>query len=130
MPVPSGLVRTRRSPTDSVGVAQNALRVRATGDGQAELELFVDDAVAADDDRARPRAPCPGRREESRSSTSIGSVPAGKADDVQRGERLAAHRVDVRQRVRRGDLPEEIRIVDDRREKIDRLNEREIVGQA
>ena len=62
-------------------------------------------------------------------STSIGSLSSGKSDDVQRGERLAAHRVDVRQRVRGGDLPEEVRIVDDRREEVDRLHEREIVGQ-
>ena len=56
-------------------------------------------------------------------------MPDGKADDVQRGERLAAHRVDVGQRVRGGDLPEEVRIVDDRREEVDGLDEREIVGQ-
>ena len=37
--------------------------------------------------------------------------------------------IDVRQRVRRGDLPEEVWIVDDRREEVDRLDEREIVGQ-
>ena len=61
--------------------------------------------------------------------TDIGSLPDGKADDVQRGERLTAHRVDVGQRVRRGDLPEQIRIVDDRREEVDGLHEREIVGQ-
>ena len=56
-------------------------------------------------------------------------MPDGKADDVQRGERLAAHGVDVGQRVRRGDLSEEVRVVDDRREEVDRLHEREIVGQ-
>ena len=41
----------------------------------------------------------------------------------------AAHRVDVGERVGRGDAAEVVRIVDDRREEIDRLHEREIVAQ-
>ncbi len=39
-----------------------------------------------------------------------------------------AHGVDVRQRVRGGDGAERIRVVDDRREEVDRLHEAEVVG--
>ena len=61
--------------------------------------------------------------------TSIGSVADGKADDAERREWFTAHRVDIGQRVGRGDLSEVVRIVDDRREEVDRLHEREIIGQ-
>ena len=52
-----------------------------------------------------------------------------EADDVERRQRFATHRVDVGQRVRRSNLPEEVGIVDDRGEEVDRLDQREIVGQ-
>ena len=44
--------------------------------------------------------------------------------DRQRGERAAAHRVDVADRVGRGNLAVDVRVVDDRREEVDRLHER------
>ena len=47
-----------------------------------------------------------------------------EAGDRERGQRTAAHRVDVADRVRRGDLAVDVRVVDDRREEIDRLHER------
>ena len=103
--MPSGLVSTRRSPTTALRVAENALRMHASGDREAELQLLVDDAVAADDDRARlvhlvlTAAQDLGEHLERQ-------LARRKADDVQRRERLAAHRVDVGQRVRRGDLAE------------------------
>ena len=46
-------------------------------------------------------------------------------DEVQRADRRPAHRVDVRQRVRRRDPPERVRVVDDRREEVDGLHDRE-----
>jgi len=52
-----------------------------------------------------------------------------KADDVERRERLTPHRVDVGEGVRRRDLAEAVRVVDDGREKVDGLHEREIVRQ-
>ena len=42
--------------------------------------------------------------------------------------RLAAHRVDVGQRVRRGDPAEVVRVVDDRGEEVDGLHDREVVA--
>jgi len=48
----------------------------------------------------------------------------GEADDRERRERLAADGVAIRERVGRGDPAEAPRVVDDRREEIDRLDER------
>ena len=60
-----------------------------------------------------------------------GSTPFfGKAGDRQRGERRAGHRPDVVDRVERGDATVIKRVVNDRREKIDRLDDRQIVAQS
>ena len=48
--------------------------------------------------------------------------------DVERGQRRAAHRVDVADRVGRGDATEVVRVVDDRREEVDGLHHRQIVA--
>ncbi len=50
--------------------------------------------------------------------------------DVERGQRRAAHRVDVGKRVCGRDAAEVERVVHDGREEVDRLDEREIVAQA
>jgi hypothetical protein len=47
-----------------------------------------------------------------------------KAGDSQRGQRATAHRVDVADGVRGGDLAVDVRVVHDRREEIHRLHER------
>ena len=52
-----------------------------------------------------------------------------KRDDVHRRQRHPAHRVDVRQRVRRRDPAEVVRVVDDRREEVDRHHECDLIGQ-
>jgi hypothetical protein len=48
----------------------------------------------------------------------------GKRGERQCDDRAAAHRVDIRERVRRRDRAEEPRIVDDRGEEVDRLDDR------
>ena len=50
-------------------------------------------------------------------------------DEVERGDRRRAHRVDVRQRVGGGDAAERVRVVDDRREEVDGLHDRQVVGE-
>ena len=50
--------------------------------------------------------------------------------DIKRELRLAAHGVYVAQRVRRGDLTEEIRIVHNGGEEVDRLDDGDLVGDA
>jgi hypothetical protein len=54
-------------------------------------------------------------------------VGSGKRDNVESSHRLPSHRIDVGECVRRSDLTEVVRIVDDGREKIHRLDECEIV---
>ena len=48
--------------------------------------------------------------------------------DVQTELRLAAHRIDIRKRVGRRDLPEGIGVVRNRREEIHRLHQRQLAG--
>jgi hypothetical protein len=50
--------------------------------------------------------------------------------DVEREQHLAAHRVDVAQGVGGGDGAEGVRIVDDRRKEIQRLDDRDVVREA
>jgi len=54
---------------------------------------------------------------------------ARERDNVERGDRHATHGVHIRERVRGRYLAERERVIDDRREKVHRLDEREIVGQ-
>ena len=56
--------------------------------------------------------------------SSVSRPSFGKAGDRQRGERPAAHRIDVAQRIGGGDLAVDVRVVDDRREEIHRLHQR------
>ena len=59
-------------------------------------------------------------------TVSVGSS-SGKRGDREREQRHAAHREDVVQRVRRGDRAEVVGVVDDRREEVDREDERPLV---
>ena len=52
----------------------------------------------------------------------------GERRDRQREQDAAAHREHVRQRVRGGDLAERPRVVDERREEVERADDREVVG--
>ena len=54
---------------------------------------------------------------------------AREREQVHRGERAAAHRVDVGERVGGGDATEVVGVVDDGREEVDRQQRREVVGQ-
>src|SRR5437660_1545176 len=53
----------------------------------------------------------------------------GKADDGERRHRLAAHRIDIAQRIYRGDLAEDEGVVNDGSEEVYGLHQRDIVGQ-
>ena len=53
-----------------------------------------------------------------------------EGDEVERGQRPRAHRVDVRERVGGRYAAEVVGIVDDRREEVDRLHERQLVADA
>ena len=100
----------------------------ASRHGKTILHFVVDDGVPTDDERAGfVHLVLPAAQD----LAEDGDVQLvdGPADDVHRGQRLAAHGVDVGERVGRGDLSEAIRVIDDRREEIDRLDEGEIIGQ-
>ena len=129
-PTPSGLVRTSASPGRRAGVGDQ-LAPGATVPVTARPYLGsgssiewpptiwragrVDDVGAAAEDLAQHVAAEALERER---------------DDVQRRQRRAAHRVDVRQRVGRGDAAEVVGVVDDRGEEVDRLDQREVVARA
>ena len=55
-------------------------------------------------------------------------IPAGEADHIHRGYRPAAHRINIADGIGGGNLPETVRVVDNRRDKIDRLNNGDIIG--
>ena len=98
-------------------------------DGEPVHELRALDRVAADDDRSR-LVHLVGASPQQLAERLERHVPLGEHDDVERGDRSPPHRVDVAERVRRGHLPEDVGIVDDRREKIDGENERRLVVHA
>jgi hypothetical protein len=99
-----------------------------TGHGQSVFHFVIDDRVAADDERAGFVDLVLAAAKNL--SKNFDWEPIDRpADDVQRRHRLTTHRVDVGQRVGRGDLAEAKGIVDDRGEEIDGLNEGQIIGQ-
>ena len=61
----------------------------------------------------------------------LGAEPLDRErHDVQTGQRPSPHRVDVAEGVGRGDPAEVVRVVDDGREKVDRLDQGQIVAEA
>jgi hypothetical protein len=126
-PVPIGLVRRRTSSACAPTFRHTRFGSTRPGDRVSKLDVFVTDRVAADyaalcfrhfvqataDDLLEDRG-VPFFRE---------------TDERQRRDRAATHRVHIAQRVGRGNLSEGKRIVDDRREKIDGLHQRQSVAQ-
>ena len=99
------------------------------GDRVAELDFGIADCVPADNRAARRAAalqPAADDLAEERQRKLV----VGKADKVERCLRRAAHRVHIAQRVGRRDLAVQVRIVHDGREKVDRLDERQLVGET
>jgi hypothetical protein len=96
-------------------------------DREAVLRLGVADRVPAGEDRTR-RADLRVRGGEHLREQLARQV-LRKRGDREREERRPAHREDVVQRVRRGDRAVVGRVVDDRREEIDREDDRLLVVQ-
>ena len=55
-------------------------------------------------------------------------TPRREAADVQHGKRLAAHGVDVAERIGGSDLAEQVGVIADWRNQIHRLNKRQIIS--
>ena len=124
-PVPSGLVSTSRSPTAAVAFVS---RRRGLTRPVTAKPNFTSSSVATDDERAGfvhfILATAQDFGEHRKRQLSH-----GEADDIERGDRLTTHGVDVGQRVGGGDLTEHVGVVDDRRKEVDRLHEGDVVGQ-
>ena len=101
---------------------QQVIRVDQAGDAQAILRLAVNHRVPPGDHRARlgylvgPALKDGGQQ--------IARQVVGPSGDIQRQDRAAPHRVDIAQRVRRGDGPELVGVVHNGREEVERLHER------
>ena len=124
MPVPSGLVRNSTSPGFAPAFDSTRAGIDRAGDGVAELDLLILHGVAAEQRRRRPRAACRSRRWKIARIVPARALPSETPAIAQRGQRPAAHRVDVADGVGGGDLAVDVRVVDDRREEIDGLHER------
>ena len=114
---------------DAAGVRQHLVGMDDPGHREPELRLGVLDRVAAE---RSPRPPRPPPRRRPRRISSRTSSPSSSSENATRFSALtgvAAHRVDVGERVGGGDPSEVERVIDDRREEVDRLDEREIVAQ-
>ena len=96
------------------------------GDGVSELGFFVTNAVAADHGASGFDHLGEAARENALQNCEISFL--GKADESERGKRLAAHGVNVAQGIGGCDLSEGVRIVDDGREEIDGLHQSLIGG--
>ena len=107
-------------------LAQEPVRMRRADDRQAVLGLGVADRVTAGERPARLADLGRGPRKDR--GQHILRQFFGECRDGQGEQDPAAHREDVGQRVRRGDLPERSRIVDERREEIERADDREVVA--
>jgi len=113
-------------PGAGAALAQKPVRVRDADDRQPVLGLRVADCVAARQDAAGladRRAGAVEDRGERRRWEVV-----GERGDREREEDAAAHREDVAQRVRGRDLAVRPRVVDDRREEVERPDDGHVRG--
>ena len=126
-PRPRGFVRNSRDPGVAVG-ADDRVRLGETQGDHPELRLGVGDRVAAE--HRGPAfvttsiPPC-----RTSPSCSIGRSSTGHAAMLSARIGCAPIRVHVRERVRRSDPPPVVRVVDDRREEVERRDDRLLVRQ-
>ena len=110
--MPIALVKIRRVAGLGAVVGEDFLGMDRAGDGVSELGFFVANAVAADDGASGFDHLGEAAGEDAFENFEISFL--GKADQSERGERRAAHGVDIAERVGGGDLSEGVGIVDDR----------------
>ena len=125
--MPSGFVRKSASPGFAPGLRPDRVRVDGADDREPVLRLVVADRVPARENRARSAHALV--RAGEHVSEHLGRQLFGKRGDREREQRRAPHREDVVQRVGRGDRAEGARIVDERREEVDREDDRALVVQ-
>ena len=125
IPVPSGFVRKSASPGRAPLFAQKPFRMHGADDREPVLRLVVAQRVPAGEHRAGGADLLVGGAEDR--GERLVRQALGEGGDREREQRRAAHREDVVERVRRGDPAEERRIVDERREEVEREDERALV---
>ena len=99
------------------------------GDRHPIFEFFVDDRVAADYNSSGLSGPLRAAADDLAQHLEV-QLALRERDDIQRRLRLGAHRVDVTQRVGRRHLAENVRVVNDGREKVHGVDDGEIRPQA
>ena len=108
------------------GVCQHLVGMGKARHGQTVLRLVVVNGVTAGDERARLVDLVIAAAQHRVYGLARHRFRHGH--DVQAQLRLCAHRIDIRQRVRRRDLAEGVRIVINRREKVHRLHDGQFIG--
>jgi hypothetical protein len=98
------------------------------GDRHAEFDLDIADGVAADNDGSGQGTAFGSAFEDLAQPGQVGILVVGIANQVERGFWLAAHCVDIAERIRRRDLPVHVRIIDNGGKKVDCLDKSDIVG--
>ncbi len=106
-------------------VANDAIRMHHAGDRHAVLQLFVDDGVPTDHHGARFPDPLGAAADDVAQNLEV-QFALREPDNVQGRLRLAAHRIDIAQGVGRRDLAEHVRVVDDGRKEVHRIDDGEI----
>ena len=114
------VARLRPAVVDDVG------RTREAGHGEPVLRLLVLDRVAAGHLGARLLHLVEAAAQDL--GEHVVAELRRPGHEVHRRQRPGAHGVHVRQRVGRGDRAEQVRVVDDGREEVDRLHQAEVVG--
>ena len=112
-------------PRPRAGIGEHPFRMHKARDRQAVNWLRAVDGVAARDDRARLIGLVVAAAQNFTHGFVVHRVR--QTHDIERQLRLAAHRVHIAQRVRCGDLAVQKRVIDDRREKVRRLNDGRVV---
>lgn len=98
-------------------------------DGVTELDLTVADGMAAENDDTRGATTLLTAANDVEQPRHLWIFVVGIADEIESRLRRAAHRIDVAQRVGGGDLAVYEGIVDDRRKKVDSLDDGQVLGQ-
>ncbi|MPM46844.1 hypothetical protein SDC9_93551 [bioreactor metagenome] len=115
-------------PWPCAEVLEHLVGMHKPRNGKAVLRLLVENAVAAGDDCARfVNLVVPARED---GAHGLGRHAFRHAEQVERELGLAAHGVNVRERVGGSDLPEGERIVHDGRKEVHRLHEGECIAHA
>ena len=125
IPVPRGFVRKSESPGAAPAFGQMAAGMNRADDREAVLRLRIANRVPACKNRARGPYALVGAGEDV--TERLDRKLLGKRRDGERQQRYPTHREHVVQRIRRCDRAKRARIVDERREEVDREHERALV---